>query len=241
MNDTDRISTLIDLARSTVRIAHQAGLVSHLDGLTPLDRMRLRRPGLKATRYDSDRVGGFGVSDPTSSTALQQRRSDDPEHLEELDRLIREIRQRNDRIFTLLAGYSEPRRANDADRLALARENTRPDPGCDSCARIESDNILGEPWFVDVDPDHAEPTACPSRSDGVDRLGEPMHLCRWCYDFVGSWWRLPYESELSRRQRGERLRIAADEPKKAEARRQARIAEWLAQQAALAEGINGVA
>lgn len=184
-------------------------LAGHVDrpGGAPsnLDRLLGAQPGLRGTRYDSDPGHGSQISDPTGTAA---GRPDQPAHdLHNVDRDLATVMRALDRIDRTLANYDPPRAANEADRLALARANTRPDPHCEHCATIQEPH--GDtPWLVPPDHRRKGPTSV------AGRLDPPMTLCAWCADFVGRQNTLPSTDQLEARRDGRRVLVADKTPRR---------------------------
>lgn len=193
MNDRARI----ELARRTAgRVMVLAAKLDAIEsGSNVIGRIRQAQSGTQAQRFDAQRSGPT-VPDPTFVAAA---RGVDPasRDLVKLDRVMRRLAALAEEAWDIVDRYPPPRSATEADRLALARENARPEPGCESCARIEGER--GGPRWEPVHPKLAGP------SDVGWRLPEPMLLCSWCYDRVIQWGRLPSAGELQGHHRGQRV------------------------------------
>lgn len=159
-------------------------------GTGNLQRLHDMQAGLRAANYDADTGGvrsGPGHGDPTGEAAVTN--IDVPgRDLHRGDMLLARISRDVAELRRLYSAYGPPRAAGEAERAALARKNDRGEPGCDSCARTEV--AKGVPRWVAPDPKWKAPT------DMDGRLAKPMWLCRWCYDRVGLWGRLPSVAEL---------------------------------------------
>lgn len=198
MNDPDLIARLEADATEIDLLANAMRIVDSWDGKTRLQRMRDGQQGHPAAaRYDGDpsapqvQVMGQGddgwrpmISDPTGEAAIRRDRA--AQARRELDKAVTRLHQAIEReafkIAGILNGYGPPRAASIADRAALQRANIKPDPGCTSCARLES-------------------------SKGVKRW-EPVFRndrCRWCSDWVRTVGRLPTKKELQAHHDGKRV------------------------------------
>lgn len=164
-----------------------------------LRRLQDAQPGLRAASYDDDLVSGNSVSDPTGNSAGHA----DPtvSNLHDFDVELEKARKALDAAAVVLRNYGPPRRANEADRLALQRANTKPEPCCENHATI-------------TEPHGDLPLLVPSwkgrnPSDVGGRLPKPMLLCRWCVDFVISQGVLPSKEQLEARRDGRRVKVKA--------------------------------
>lgn len=203
MNDRRRVERLR-------RTAGRLGLLAaEFDAIkadtTLLGRIRDAMAGTQAQRFDAQRSGPT-VPDPTFVAAA---RGVDPasRDLVELDRICNQLVALVDSAWVIVDRYPPPRSATASDRLALDRENRRGDDGCRNCARIEGER--GGPRWSPVHPARLGPT------DVGGRLAEPALLCRWCYERVEAWGRLPSPAELQRHHRGQRVPWPADVPRPA--------------------------
>lgn len=196
------LAGIVLTASRASRVARKLARRSMVDGLNPLDRMRINEGHLRASVVDGSRSGS-GVSDPTGSSAGRP----DPGHADfaRMHHAVRQIERHMRTIEAIAAANEEPRKPTELDRLALDRLNITPEPGCASCARIEGDHggVRWEPTDVRF--------KVPTDVAGV--LDEPMFLCRWCYDAVERWGRLPSTNELERHHRGERVPWPSDVPR----------------------------
>jgi hypothetical protein len=170
-----------------------------------LQRIAEAEGGAPAMRFDRAAVatGGGARSDPTTAGALRG-----PElaslNRAEIARLLVTLRAHIDSLARLVSLYPPPHAAGAGDRLALSRVNARIEPGCGSCARLSG--ALGPRWEP-VHPQLAEPTYAGGR------LPQPMWLCRWCYDALLAWGRLPSVKELTRHHAGQRVPWPTDIPR----------------------------
>ena len=197
-NDRQRIERARRVAVMVRQLAEELDAVEA--GTTIMGRIRDAQNGPQAQRFDTQRSGP-SVPDPTYAAAV---RGPDlaSRDLVRLDRLLVGLERSVVQLLDLVDRYPAPRPANDADRLALARSNDRGDDGCQNCARIEGER--GGPRWSPTHPKLAGPT------DVGGRLSTPLSLCRWCYDAVVAWGRLPSETELQRHHRGEVVRWPPD-------------------------------
>lgn len=181
LSDRKRVRQAADVADTLARVADR------LVEPATVEQMRQADPGPTAMRFDRPIVASSGTSDPTSRAALgpHDRLAG---QLATFDRLLVRITTVANQMELMLLGHQAPRHANDGDRLALQRENTRPEPGCENCARTEV--AKGRARWEPPDPRRSGPTTVGGR------LVEPMVLCSWCVDKTGIWDRLPTEKEL---------------------------------------------
>lgn len=226
MNDNERQRKMKAIAEEAVRLETAFGTPGP-DGRNVMQRVRQAEPGIKAQAYDAPSISHSGgvVSDPTGQ-AIAGRPENAPSVAATTER---EIDVRVSRVWNDLNWLAKVtdangplRLANEADRLALARQNTVPDPGCQSCARIDSPHVPGEPWFVDADPDNPKASLWPDRR-GTTRLDDPMVLCEWCRKFLQGYWRLPTKKELVVHQQGRRPMLGVNEEKDIARRKQERM------------------
>lgn len=201
MNDRGRIE------RARMVAGRMGLLAARLDainaGTTLLGRMRDAQGGPQAQRFDAQRSGP-SVPDPTYAAAVRgaDAATRDIAHL---DRICNRLVALVDEAWQIADRYPPPRSATEADRLALARENDRGEDGCANCARIEGER--GGPRWSPVHPKLHDAT------DVGGRLAEPMRLCRWCWERVTEWGRLPSPAELQIHHRGRRVPWPADVPR----------------------------
>ena len=186
MDARTRWSALTHITKQAKILHKRVHTHDRRDQHTSLERLVAALPGIKAAAYDGDQRGPGGPSDPTGRAVGQV---DVPTRdLARFDFLVNQAAQALTEANVILAGYGPARAANDADRLALTKANTRPEPGCESCARTEA--AEGVPRWVPVDSRRKGPTTVGGR------LPEPMELCSWCADKVGLWNRLPTVEEV---------------------------------------------
>jgi hypothetical protein len=203
MNDRRRIERV---RRAAGRLGEFAArLDSTVGDSTLLGRMRDAQGGTQAQRFDAQRSGPT-VPDPTAAAAL---RGADPatRDLVRLDRICNRLVALIEEAWDIADRYPPPRSATETDRLALERENSRGEDGCQNCSRIEGER--GGPRWSPVHSGITWPT------DVGGRLAEPMLLCRWCYGRVAEWGRVPSPSELQRHHRGQKVPWPADVPRPA--------------------------
>jgi len=160
--------------------------------------------GLSAQRLSMAAPGG-DRADPTAGSALAP---DDAarHHQLELATAVDQARAHLAYALSIAGQYPPPHVADAVDRAELARINGRGESCCQNCARTRRPD--GEPRWEPIDARRAE----ASTVDG--RLAEPLLLCRWCYDRVASWGRLPTFIELERHHRGERVPWPDDIPRR---------------------------
>jgi hypothetical protein len=217
LSDRRRQHLLDDALQSLIRST--VALAAVEDGSTVMDRIRQAQAGPATQRYDTPRVGGHvtvldeadwsmpAVSDPTGEAAVRRF---EPlgatgrvhAHQAELDHLVGTLANAARRIEVIVAGYGPPRHSNEADRLALARQNGRSEPGCESCARTEV--ARGVPRWVPID------SRLIGATDVGGRLEHPQLLCVWCHDKVERWGRLPTPDEIDAHHSGIRVRWPDD-------------------------------
>lgn len=171
------------------------------DGLTPLERLRSLQGHLRAASYDGAVVSSSAVADPTAAMRPDVAARD----VRKLDRALEGIEVYLRDAEAVLDTYGPARKANELDRLALARLNIAPMPGCNNCARINDSK--GVPRWEPADSRNPEPTTAGGKLD------EAQVLCSWCRNRLDLWGRLPSERELERHHRGDRVPWPADVPR----------------------------
>lgn len=193
MKDRQRITTT---ERAALRLGELfAKLDAVEEGTTLVGRIRDATAGTQAQRFDAQRSGP-SVPDPTFVAAV---RGIDPasRDLAELDRLVGRIDAAVAEAWHIVDRYPPPRFATASDRLALGRANARAEPGCENCSRIEGPR--GGPRWEPIHPKLRDAT------DVDGRLDRPRLLCRWCWDKVVLWGRMPSATELQTHHRGDRV------------------------------------
>jgi hypothetical protein len=176
-------ATADDLSHLCTHLAH---------GL--LQRLAEAEAGPAAARADRTSARGALLADPTAVAAMRGLDLA-AAHRAELERCIGRARTAIRRALEIAAGYPEARAPDPGVATALARANDRADPGCESCARITGP--AGVPRW--------EPPIGPLCTDVAGALPEPARLCRWCWDAVSRWGRLPTVEELARHHDGRRV------------------------------------
>ncbi len=187
-------STVVELARKEA--AASAKIVSALAEVardaagkssTVLSRMADDDSVLRSARYDGrssarpprerdpkdteDDGTEYGIGDPVGSAATAGVSVGlGPAARRELEQALRERLKITNRIVGLLELWPAPHLAGEADLLALARANIRPEPGCDSCRRVEQ--AKGVPYWS---PIHG---ATILLDDGTE-----VALCRTCREW----------------------------------------------------------
>lgn len=159
-------------------------------------RLHEQMPGLRAANFDGAHGAPGTVSDPTG----QQATGSDPVVSDELylTDALRGAHALLTQAVRLLGAYHAPGAPDERAKLELARDNRKVEPGCKSCAR--TDQAKGVPrWSPPASHTRGKPTRGPKGPDGVPILaeGEAQLLCRWCYDRLGLWGRLPTPGELA--------------------------------------------
>jgi hypothetical protein len=203
VNDRQRIERA---RRTTTRMMLLTAKFDAIEaGTTLLGRMRDAQGGTQAQRFDAQRSAPT-VADPTFAAAM---RGVDPagRDIEALDAIVKRLAGLVDEAWSIVDRYPAPRSATASDRLALARENSRADDGCQNCSRIAGERG-GPRWS----PVHSK---LRHATDVGGRLAEPMLLCRWCYDRVVQWGRLPSPAELQKYHRDGRVPWPPDVPRPA--------------------------
>jgi hypothetical protein len=186
MNDRQRIRLAQAVANRTDLLART--LDTTVGGSTVLGRMRDCQGPLRAKTYEATPTS---MRHDGTAGGIDQATHDEAN----LDAALRHASVAIGKAWEIIARYPPPHRANEADLLALGKLNARPDPGCESCARIESP-AGGPRW--------EPPRAGQANATFVGgRLDRPMLLCEWCYQCVRRWGRLPSGTELERHHRGE--------------------------------------
>lgn len=167
-----------------------------------VDRLYDLLPGLTATSYDDAPHTKGGVSDPTGRQVVVTLDGRDPVASDEL--YLADILEGMHSLATqaarLLGTYHRPGAPDERARLELARENRKVEPGCASCARTEQ--AKGVPrWSPPASFTRGKPTRGPRKPGTDDEYwladDEAQLLCRWCYDRLGLWHRLPTPKELT--------------------------------------------
>lgn len=160
-------------------------------GGTVLDRIRDARNGQPgAIRYDSDKITATGTSDPTAANAMRPDNAA-RDHLN-LETALATARRNLERALAIVNTYT-PRPPSELERQRMADAN---EPHCESCARTEV--ATGIPRW--------EPPLTQERTTVGDRLGEPLWLCRWCYDHAAQTGVKPSTDELDQHHAGQRVR-----------------------------------
>jgi hypothetical protein len=151
-----------------------------------------------------DGLGGLGqaVSDPTALAALGRGRSMATTHRTELDAALTDAAVALARAVRLVGLYPE----RDAHSLVVLAKG---EPGCENCA-----TTIGPAGTPRWEPIYSKLL----RRTSVDgRLDRPAYLCRWCYDRVILWDRLPTKAELLAHHDGRRVPWPSDVPRPTEA------------------------
>jgi len=222
LTDSARQRLADDLADTTTRIAHQ---LAHIDnGRTVLQRIHDAQAGHpKAASYDTvgyptegrsrppwcwrherpvtlcHRDGhqcdgeAIDVTDPTGEAAI----APDPAaaDLKALDSLLPRMRNQAELVAAILAKWT-PRPISDAEREQLDKANN-PDPGCESCARLEISE--GVPRW--------EPPMTKTPTTVKGNLTQPRWLCWWCWRWVSSTGKLPPTTILRAHHEGKTIRV----------------------------------
>lgn len=187
------------LAEAIVDLKAAAAMI----GAGNLARLYEAQRGPKAAAYDgmprsrNNGSGDIGTSNDRAAADLTLH-----------DQLVERLGRDASQLRRLYAAYDPPRHANEADRLALARENRPPGPTCQHCATIKEPFGDG-PYRVDADHRRKGPTTV------AGRLPEPLVLCAWCADFTAAHDRLPSARQLEQHRDGRRVMVADDTPRRA--------------------------
>jgi hypothetical protein len=160
-------------------------------------RMTDYADGPATARLDGITHSGV-LADPTAVAALSRNRSMAGNHRVEFDRAMTEAAAALGRAIGLAALYPQ----RDAHELLTLAKG---EPGCDNCAQTTGPS--GQPRWEPVKSNLAR------RTDVDGRLPRAVHLCRWCYDHVILWERLPTVAELELRHSGRRVPWPADVPR----------------------------
>lgn len=163
-------------------------------------RMTDYADGPATARLDGLGHGG-GVADPTAVAALSRNRSMAGNHRIEFEIAMNDARIALARAIALAALY--PHR--DAHELLTLAKGS---PGCDNCAQTTGPS--GQPRWEPIKANLAR------RTDVDGRLPRAVHLCRWCYDHVILWDRLPTIAELELHHSGRRVPWPDDVPRPTE-------------------------
>ena len=156
-----------------------------------------------ATRpLDAPARNGGAISDPTATAALRTTAAMGANHRLEFEMALNDARHALRRALAIAALYP----ARDAHALVTLAKG---DPGCENCARTKGPS--GAPRFELVHP------KLLARTTVGGRLARPLYLCRWCYDRVILWDRLPTTAELTAHHNGRRVPWPADVPRPQEA------------------------
>jgi hypothetical protein len=187
------------------RVAGMAEAVTLLRGALrsgAWQRMTDYADGPPTSRLDA--LGGTGgsVADPTALAALGRGRSMATSHRTELDHALTEATAALARAVRLVGLYPE----RDGHALVVLSKG---EPGCESCA-----TTIGPAGTPRWEPIYSKLL----RRTTVDgRLGRPAYLCRWCYDRVALWDRLPTQAELTLHHAGRRVPWPSDVARPTEA------------------------
>lgn len=197
MNDAQRVA-LVRRAAERAALLGRALAVRGPDGNTALGRMRDAQPGLRARSYEPRshtmrHDATFAAVDRADPAVADERHFDDA---------LRTAAQGLQRAWEIIAHYPPARSANDADRLALRRDNAPAEPFCENCARIPA-----ERGGARREPPHPKLTGPTTVSA---RLDEARWLCSWCYERTRAWGRVPSIAELTRHHQGRRVDWPAD-------------------------------
>lgn len=170
-------------------------------GTGNLRRLHAAQAGLRAGGGSGRPTG---VSDPTGQAGTTNA---DPagRDLGTLDQLLGRLGLDAAQAHRLLDQYGPARTANDADRLALARENRPPGPVCEHCATVKEPHG-DRPFQCEADHRRDGPT------DVAGRLPEKRRLCAWCVEFVARTGQLPTGRQLEAHRDGRRVLVADSTP-----------------------------
>lgn len=163
-------------------------------------RMTDYADGPATARFDGIGHGG-ALADPTATAALSRNRSMAGSHRVEFDRALTDATAALSRALCLAALYPQ----RDAHELLTLAKG---EPGCDNCA--QTTGPAGTPRWEPIKSNLAR------RTDVDGRLPRAVHLCRWCYDHVILWDRLPTIAELELRHSGRRVPWPDDVPRPTE-------------------------
>lgn len=190
-------------ASSVEMVARVARICENLDVVRAalaggvLSRMAEARRSPVATARADRIVTAGGRSDPTARAALGSADLA-AAHLAELVQQLARIHRAADRLRVLVERYPPAAELDPATRALLEA----PEPGCGNCATVAGPR--GAPRWEPIDSRLANPVALPD--------GTVAWLCRWCYDQLGRWGRLPNAAELRIHHAGGRVRWPADVP-----------------------------
>lgn len=194
MND----QTLADIAEQAAKNLADAAAAIEAGALTRMRDARagqLRSPSFEAggstspTTPDDDPAnhreylppelrGALGYSDSTGRAAVHALNYGDRAQVDrlELDQIFKRARRDADRARTILARYN-PHAPSVTDQTTATKESGG-EPGCDSCARVDSPGTVGRkhnqrtPWWNLA-------TRSTTLSDGTK-----VQLCNTCYESV---------------------------------------------------------
>ena len=178
MNDRQRIRLAQALTSRADLIAKLLDAVEH--GSTVMGRMRELQGNLRARSYEGP---GSTMRHDTVYAGMKPDQAVNDER--DLDRALKAAAVELTKAATILGRYPVPTRISVRHRrdLGLVEE-----PGCESCARTAGP-AGGKRW-VAPHPSIRRPTTVG------DRLPAPILLCRWCYECVRHWGRLPAIEEI---------------------------------------------
>ena len=181
MNDHDLLALLQETHDELGRILHLCTTADERDGLTLLQRLEQSRngwprsSGFEAGRGKQQRdpddpdPSALLHSDPTGEAAIRTDRANDAHN--RIVRRAKHLRATVEGIATEAGAY-ELRNANWIERQDTENQD---EPGCDSCARVDSPGTVGKakalrtPWYNRVD-------LTTTLANGAS-----VKLCDWCW------------------------------------------------------------
>jgi hypothetical protein len=178
VNDRQRIQLVKALASRTELLG--VALDTVVEGTTVIARMRELQGNLRARTYEA---GPASVRHDAVFAGLRPDQAAADER--DLDRALKAASTEIAKAWAIIGRYPVPARVSERQRRDLGLVA---DPGCESCARTKGP-AGGNRW-VAPHPNLRRPTTVGGR------LPAPIILCRWCYECVRNWGRLPLPAEI---------------------------------------------
>jgi hypothetical protein len=178
MNDRQRIRLAQAVTSRADLVAKILDTVEH--GSTVMGRMRELQGNLRARSYEGP---GSTMRHDTVFAGMKPDQAVADER--DLDKALKAAAVELTKATVILNRYPTPKRVSARQRrdLGLVTE-----PGCESCARTEGP--AGGPRWVAPHPKIRRPSTVGGR------LPVAMLLCRWCWECVSRWGRLPTTEEI---------------------------------------------
>jgi len=178
VNDRQRIRLAQALTSRADLVAKILDTVEH--GTTVMGRMRELQGNLRARSYEGP---GSTMRHDTVFAGMKPDQAVADER--DLDQALKAAAVALTKASVILNRYPVPSRVSQRHRRDLGLVE---DPGCESCARTVGP-AGGKRWVA------PHPARRHATTVG-DRLPVPALLCRWCYECVRRWGRLPTIEEI---------------------------------------------